>query len=111
MKAASIMIAVAAVALCGAAALAQEQGNAQGNVQGSGQGSAGMITGINRLTGTVAIMPVQSGTVGSSAIAPAEEFKVKDGALLDAVHAGDRVTYSVAETGGVKTITKLDRQK
>jgi len=33
------------------------------------------------------------------------------GALLDAVHAGDRVTYSVAETGGVKTITKLDRQK
>jgi hypothetical protein len=27
------------------------------------------------------------------------------------VHAGDRVTYSVAETGGVKTITKLDRQK
>ena len=102
MKTASIMITVAAIALCGSA-LAQQQG------------TAGTITGINRLTGMVAITPTQNGTVGSnapgSAPAPAEEFKVKDGALLDAVHAGDLVTYSVAETGGVKTITKLDRQK
>ena len=102
MKTTRIMIAVAAIALCGSA-LAQQQG------------SAGTITGINRLTGTVAITPTQSGTVGSNAPAPepapSEEFKVKDGALLDAVHAGDRVTYTVAETGGVKTITKLDRQK
>jgi hypothetical protein len=29
---------------------------------------------------------------------------------LDTVHAGDRVTFSVAESGGVKTITKLDKQ-
>lgn len=101
MRTTSIMIAVAAIALCGSAALAQQQG------------SAGMITGINRLTGTVAILPVPGGTVGSNATAPApaEEFKVKDGALLDGVHAGDRVTYSVAETGGAKTITKLDKQK
>jgi len=102
MKTTRIMIAVAAIALCGSA-LAQQQG------------SAGTITGINRLTGTVAITPTQSGTVGSNAPAsvPAlsEQFKVKDGALLDAVHAGDRVTYTVAGTGGVKTITKLDRQK
>ena len=103
MKTLSIMITVAVIAL-GAAAFAQEQ-----------QGSAGTITGINRLTGTVAIAPTQSGTVGSNAPtsvpAPAEEFKVKDGALLDAVHAGDRVTYGVTDAGGVKTITKLDRQK
>jgi hypothetical protein len=103
MRTLSIMITVAVIAL-GTAAFAQEQ-----------QGSAGTITGINRLTGTVAIAPTQSGTVGSnaptSAPAPAEEFKVKDGALLDAVHAGDRVTYGVTDTGGVKTITKLDRQK
>jgi Cu/Ag efflux protein CusF len=103
MKTASIMITVAAIAL-GATAFAQQQ-----------QGSAGTITGINRLTGMVAITSTESGTVGSnaptSAPAPAEEFKVKDGALLDAVHAGDRVTYSVTDTGGVKTITKLDRQK
>jgi hypothetical protein len=106
MRTLSIMITVAVIAL-GAAAFAQQQQEQQG--------SAGTITGINRLTGTVAIAPTQSGTVGSnaptSAPAPAEEFKVKDGALLDAVHAGDRVTYGVTDAGGVKTITKLDRQK
>jgi hypothetical protein len=102
MKTASIIIVAAAIACCGPA-LAQQDG------------SAGTITGINRLTGMVAITPVESSTVGSNAPASvppsAEEFKVKDGALLDAVHAGDRVTYTVAETGGVKMITKLDRQK
>jgi hypothetical protein len=102
MKTAGIMITVAAITFCGSA-FAQQQG------------IEGTITGINRLTGTVAITPTQSATVGSNAPAsvpvPAEQFKVKDGALLDAVHAGDRVTYSVAETGGMKTITKLDRQK
>ena len=81
----------------------------------SKQSGAGTITRINRLTGRVAITPTQSETVGSNTPAskpePSEEFKVKDGALLDAVHAGDSVTYTVAETGGVKTITKLDRQK
>ena len=103
MKTTGIMITIAAIALCGSVSAQQQQS------------SAGTITGINRLTGTVAITPTQSGTVGSNAPAsgPAasEEFKVKDRALLDAVHAGDRVTYTVAETGGAKTITKLDRQK
>jgi len=103
MKTANLtMMTIAALTLWGSA-LAQQQG------------SVGTITGINRLTGTVAITPTQDGTVGSngpaSAPAPSEQFKVKDGAMLDAVHAGDRVTYSIAETGGVKTITKLDRQK
>jgi len=102
MKTTGIMITVAAIALCGSVSAQQ-------------QSSAGTITGINRLTGRVAITPTQSETVGSNTAAfepaPSEEFKVKDGALLDAVHAGDSVTYTVAETGGVKTITKLDRQK
>jgi Cu/Ag efflux protein CusF len=102
MKTASIMITAAAIVFCGSA-FAQQQD------------SAGTITGINRLTGRVAITPTQSDTVGSNgpaaAPASAEEFRVKDGALLDGVHAGDRVTYSVAETGGAKTITKLDREK
>ena len=104
MKTANLMIMTIAALGFWSSALAQQQ-----------QGSAGTITGINRLTGTVAITPTQDATVGSNgpaaAPAPSEQFKVKDGAMLDAVHAGDRVTYSVAETGGVKTITKLDRQK
>ena len=72
-----------------------------------------MITGINRLNGTLSIQPLQSGTVGSSATTagPAEQYKVKDGAMLDSVHAGDRVTYALSDSGGAKTISKLDKQK
>lgn len=71
----------------------------------------GMITKINRLNGTIAIQQTQSGTVGTSTTVAAEEFKVQDGSLLEPVHAGDQVTYSATESGGVKTITKLQKQK
>jgi Cu/Ag efflux protein CusF len=73
------------------------------------QNAKGMITGINRLNGTIAIEPAQEGTVGQSGAS--EQYKVQDGAMLDAVHAGDRVTFSARENGGVKTITKLEKQK
>ena len=71
----------------------------------------GMITKINRLSGTIAIRQAQSGTVGSNSVPSAEEFKVPDAKLLENIHAGDRVTYTASESGGVKTITKLVRQK
>jgi hypothetical protein len=29
---------------------------------------------------------------------------------LDTLHAGDKVTFSVSESGGKKTITKLEKQ-
>ena len=102
MKTANMILAGATVlAISTSAALAQQQG------------SAGIITGINRLTLSISIQPLQSGTVGSSAatVGPAEEFKVKDAAMLDAVHAGDRVTYSLSENGGAKTLAKLEKQK
>jgi Cu/Ag efflux protein CusF len=73
------------------------------------QTSEGVITKINRLNGTIAIQ--QSQTVGASNAAAAEEFKVQDAALLEPVHAGDKVTFSIGETGGSKTITKIQRQK
>lgn len=41
----------------------------------------------------------------------AEEFKAQNGALLDTVHAGDRVTFSVTGTGANKTITKFEKPK
>ena len=75
----------------------------------SQQALTGTVTKINRINGTVAIQQAQTGTVGSSSGAAAEEFKTQDG-MLNNLHAGDRVTFSVSETGGAKTITKLDRQ-
>jgi Copper binding periplasmic protein CusF len=74
------------------------------------QALTGTVTKIDRISGTVAIRQAPSGTVGSSSGSAAEEsFKVQ-GTLPDTLHAGDRVTYSASETGGTKTITKLERQ-
>jgi Cu/Ag efflux protein CusF len=74
------------------------------------QALTGTVTKIDRISGTVAIRQTQSGTVGASSGSAAEEsFKVQ-GALPDTLHAGDRVAFTVSETGGAKTITKLERQ-
>lgn len=70
----------------------------------------GMITKIDRTRGTVAIQRDESGTVGSSTGGVAEEFRAQDRSWLDAVHAGDKVNYSITEKGGMKTITRLQKQ-
>ena len=41
--------------------------------------------------------------------AAAEEFKTQNGAMLDTIHAGDKVTFSVTGTGNTKTITKFEK--
>jgi hypothetical protein len=71
------------------------------------QALTGTVTEVNRINGTVAIRQTQAGTVGAAPGA-AEEFKAP-GVPLENLHAGDAVTFSVTETGGVKTITKIDR--
>jgi hypothetical protein len=68
----------------------------------------GMITKVDRINGVVAIQQLQSGTTGSNV--GAEEFKTPQNLSLDMLHAGDRVTYSVTETSGIRTITKLQKQ-
>lgn len=75
------------------------------------QSVTGTVTAINRLNNTIAIQRTQSGTVGTNAPRTAEEFKIKDNAMVENVHAGDRVTFSTSDSGSTKTITKLDRQK
>ena len=72
------------------------------------QALTGIVTQVDRINGTVAIRQTQSGTVGTSPSA-AEEYKAP-GVPLDSFHAGDGVKYSATENGGVKTITKIDRQ-
>jgi hypothetical protein len=72
----------------------------------------GMVTQINRLNNTISIQQIQKGTVGGSAggAGALQEYKAKDAAMLDAVHAGDRVSYSATDTNGTGTITKLQKQ-
>jgi Cu/Ag efflux protein CusF len=97
MKIAKIVLAsCAALTLIGSASLAQQATT-----------GTGMVTIIDRINGTIAIRPTQSGTVGANT-GPAMEFKVK-GVSLEDVHAGDRVKYSTEADGG-KIITKLEKQ-
>jgi Cu/Ag efflux protein CusF len=95
MKIAKIILAGTAVlTIIGSAALAQ-------------QALTGTVTQVDRISRTVAIRQTQSGTVGANTGGAAEEFKAQDGLSLDNLHAGDKVTFSASETGGVKTITKF----
>jgi Cu/Ag efflux protein CusF len=70
----------------------------------------GIVTGINRLNDTVAIRQTQDGTVGANTGGSAEEFKVGNGVSLEALHAGDSVSFSTSGADGAKTITKIDRR-
>jgi Cu/Ag efflux protein CusF len=91
-----IMAAATALSIVGTSALAQ-------------QTRTGMVTRIDRISGTVSIQDAPDGTVGAGTGAT-EEFKIQDGARLNDLHAGDRVTFAVSETAGTKTITKIDRK-
>lgn len=72
----------------------------------------GMVTRIDRLNNTISIQQIQKGTVGGSAggAGALQQFKAKDAAMLDTVHAGDRVTYAATDTDGSGTLTKLQKQ-
>jgi hypothetical protein len=80
--------------LAGSAALAQDA-------------QTGQVTQVNRLNNTVAIRPIQDGTVGANTAGTEQQFKVKEGVSLEDLHAGNRITYSVTDAGGTKTITKF----
>ena len=97
MKIAKVILAAgtAALTIIGSATLAQEA-------------LTGTLTKVDRINRTVAIQQMQSGTTGANTGA-AEEFKAQDGLSLETLHAGDKVTFSVTETGGIKTITKLQK--
>ena len=89
-----VSIAAAAITLIGSAALAQDA-------------KTGMVTQIDRLNGTIAIQQPQDGTVGaSSGSATVKQFKVQ-GVSLDALHAGDQVSF----TQSGDTITRIERKK
>ncbi len=98
MKIAGTIIAVAtALNIAGTAALAQQM-------------RTGMVTGINRISGTITIRDMPDGTTGANAGAATEEFKIQDNARLNTLHAGDRVTFAVSDGAGTKTITKIDKK-
>jgi hypothetical protein len=97
MKLAKLMLAGAMLAAAPSIALAQ-------------QSSTGTVAMINRLDGTIVVKQTQNGTVGSSSGGATEQQFAVSTDLLDKVHAGDSVKFTVNEAGGKKTITKIERE-
>jgi Cu/Ag efflux protein CusF len=93
----TISVGLAALIITGLSAFAQ-------------QARTGVITEINRLNNTIAIRPIQDGTVGASGSGASETFKIQSGISLDALHAGDRVSFSANDAGGAQTLTKIERR-
>jgi hypothetical protein len=73
------------------------------------QALTGTVIAIDRISGTISIQQPQGGTVGASSGGATDQFKAPLGAL-EKVHAGDRVTFSVSDSGDKKTITKIESQ-
>src|SRR5665213_749030 len=70
----------------------------------------GTIVTINRISGTIGIQEMQSGTVGAvGGGATEQQYKAPDD-MLEKLHAGDKITFSASEVGGKKTITKIEHQ-
>jgi Cu/Ag efflux protein CusF len=65
---------------------------------------------VDELNGKITIQQTQSGTVGANTGGATDDFKVQDGLLFNAVQPGDKVIFTATEIGGVKTITKLEKQ-
>lgn len=93
----SILAAAAAAIAIGSTALAQ-------------QSLTGTITRVDEPNGKVTIQQTQSGTVGANSGGAADDFKVQDGLMFNALKAGDRVVFTADEIGGVKTVTKIEKQ-
>jgi Cu/Ag efflux protein CusF len=96
MRIVKIMLATAIVAVS-SAALAQ-------------QALTGSVAKVDEANGKLTIQQTQSGTVGTSTGGAAEDFKVQDGLLFNALRPGDKVVFTVTEVGGLKSITKLEKQ-
>lgn len=73
------------------------------------QANTGTVTRVDEKNGTIAISQAQ-GTTGSSSGSAAQEYRVQDGLLFNAVREGDKVSFTVEDKNGAKTITKLQKQ-
>ena len=109
MKSATYVLAgTAGVAMLVSVAFAQDQAGKDLRKDLS-KDQTGQVTQVNRLNNTIAVRPIQDGTVGANAMA-SEQFKVQAGVSLEDLHAGNRITYSVSDSGGTKTITEFKVQ-
>ena len=74
------------------------------------QAQSGLVSKVDEANGKITIQQTQGGTVGATTGGAASDFKVQDGLMFNALKEGDQVVFTATEIGGVKTITKLEKQ-
>jgi len=67
----------------------------------------GVVVKVDGIAGIISVREMHPGMAGAISYGMAEEFKVQDGLLFDAVRSGDEVIFSVSEVNGAMTIRKL----
>ncbi|ODM71875.1 hypothetical protein A6X20_12560 [Bradyrhizobium elkanii] len=70
----------------------------------------GVVVKVDGIAGILSVREMHPGMGGAVSYGTAEEFKVQDGLLFDAVRLGDEVVFSASEVNGAMTITKLSEQ-
>ncbi|MGL3108857.1 copper-binding protein [Bradyrhizobium sp. BR 1432] len=70
----------------------------------------GVVVKVDGIAGIVSVREMQTGAAGAISYGAAEEFKVQDPLLFDAVRLGDEVIFSASDRNGAMTITKLSEQ-
>lgn len=89
--------------LCAAVAVAASNASAQQ--------IRGLIEKVDEPNGLLTVQRIPESTVGSSSVAgSSDKFAVQNGLLLNALHEGDKVTFTAQEINGVKTITNLKKK-
>ena len=89
----AITFGAAAIAMMSAATIAQ-------------QSHHGTVVQVEEAKGTITVSEAMT-TGSTSQPNTAQEYKVQDGLLFNALNVGDVVTFTAEEKDGVKTITKL----
>jgi len=76
----------------------------------SAQQMRGSIERVDEPHGSITVQRPMEGTVGASTTVGSEKFAVQDGLLFNALREGDKISFTVREINGVKTITTLQKE-
>jgi hypothetical protein len=110
MKLSKAIWASAVISVMSTAALAEE--------------ATGTVTRVDEERGTISIQLTQGGTVGTGSGAvltqgatvsvdsggAVQEFRAQDPLLFNELHPGDKVVFTIFDSNGRKTITKLNKE-
>lgn len=100
---------LAAAFLAGAPAMADHDGHGQQAMSVVADTADGEIKKVDKPSGKLTIKHGELKNLGMGAMTMV--FRVKDGAMLDKVKAGDKVRFTVENANGAMTVTAIEVAK